>query len=566
MEGTGLILDLAIAFGAALVGGLIARLLKQPALLGYLIAGIVIGPYALGLIQRTDNIQILATIGVVLLLFTLGIEFSLQELRRIRNVAILGGIAQIAATTALGIFVGRALLGQGLYESIAFGFMIALSSTMVVIGMLVSRGESNSVHGRVMIGILLLQDIAAAFAMFILPVLGTGDGNLLPVLGLALFKAVVFVALVLVAGIWLIPRVLRRVALRQSRELFIISVAVLALGGAFAAYYFGLSAALGAFAIGLMISESDFAHQALGDMVPLRDLFAALFFVSIGVLIDLSFLAANIVPLLILVATIVLGKFAILSAITRSFGYRGKTVPLVGAGMVQVGEFSFVLARLGLGAGIIAERSYSMILGAALITIVITPFIFALTTRLSVRQKVEAVRVAGGGEELPGAPPQGSSKHVIICGHGRVGSNVARILTQLNIPCVVTDLDPKTISELREQEIPCIYGDAGNQKVLYQAGVKDAAALVLAIPDPVAIRLAFDNTRRISPNLDIIARVHSDSEFELLKNKGISEAVRPETEAALEIVRHILCRLNIPETTVEEVIANERKHAPCELQ
>jgi CPA2 family monovalent cation:H+ antiporter-2 len=398
--------------------------------------------------------------------------------------------------------------------------------------------------------------------MFILPVLGTGDGNLLPVLGVALLKAGVFVALILVAGIWLIPRLLRRVALRQSRELFVISVAALALGGAFAAYYFGLSAALGAFAIGIMMSESDFAHQVLGDMVPLRDLFAALFFVSIGMLIDLSFLAANIVPLLILVAAIVLGKFAILSAITRSFGYRGKIVPLVGAGMVQVGEFSFVLAQLGLEAGVITGYTYSIILGAALITIVLTPFVFTLTSRLSMRQRAEAVQLAGGGEEQQAVAPPALSKHVIICGHGRVGSHVARILTQLNVPCVVTDLDPKTISELREQEIPCIYGDAGNQKVLYEAGVKDAAALVLAIPDPVAIRLAFDHAKRMNPRLDVVVRVHSNSQFELLKKKGVSEAVRPETEAGLEIVRHILCRLNIPENTVEEVIANERKTCP----
>jgi len=561
MEETGLILNLAIAFGAALVGGLIARLLKQPALLGYLIAGIVIGPRALGLIESTANIQLLASIGVVLLLFTLGIEFSLQELRRIRNVAIFGGIAQIAATTALGIYVGIALLGQGLYEAIAFGFMIALSSTMVVIGMLVGRGESNSMHGRVMIGMLLLQDIAAAFAMFILPVLGTDDSNLLPVLSVALLKAVVFVALVLVAGIWLIPRLLRRVALRQSRELFVISVAVLALGGAFAAYYFGLSAALGAFAIGLMISESDFAHQALGDMVPLRDLFAALFFVSIGMLIDLSFLTANIIPLLILVAAIVLGKFAIFSAMTRSFGYRGKTVPLVAAGMVQVGEFSFVLAQLGLGSGVITGYTYSMILGAALITIVLTPFVFALTSRICTRRRVTMKITTEFKEKLAMIPPS-LTNHVIICGHGRVGSKVAQILNQLKILCVVTDLDPKTISELREQDIPYIYGDAGNPRVLHEAGIKDAATLVLAIPDPVAIRLAFDHARRMNPNLDIIARVHSDSEFELLKKKGISEVVRPETEAGLEIVRHILCRLNIPETTVEGVIANERKACP----
>ena len=562
MEEASLIIDLAIAFGVALAGGAIARLLKLPALLGYLLAGIAIGPYALGWIQGTDEIQTLATIGVVLLLFTLGIEFSLHELKRIKNVAIFGGIAQIAASTALGTFVGKVILGQSLYEAIAFGFMIALSSTMVVIGMLVSRGESNSVHGRVMIGILLLQDIAAAFAMFILPVLGTGDGSLLPVLGIAFLKAGVFIALVIVAGIWLIPRILRRIALRQSRELFVILVAALALGGAFAAYYFGLSAALGAFAIGLMMSESDFAHQALGGMVPLRDLFAALFFVSIGMFIDLSFLAANIVPLLILVATIILGKFAILFAITWLFGYRGKTVPLVGAGMTQVGEFSFVLAQLGLSAGVITMHSYSMILGSAVITIVLTPFIFALVSKLVVKQKSEVMQVTSGVKEQPGITPPALSGHVVICGHGRVGSNVARILTQLNIPYVVTDLDPKTISELKKKEIPCVYGDAGNQRVLHEAGIKDAITLVLAVPDPVSIRLAFDHARRINPNLDIIARSHSSYESESLLKKGVSETVQPETEAGIEIVRHILCRLKIPQETAEQVISSERKTCP----
>ena len=562
MEESRLIIDLALAFGAALAGGLIARLLKLPALLGYLLAGIVIGPYSLGLMQSTDDIQILATIGVVLLLFTLGIEFSFRELKRVRNISIFGGIAQIAATTSLGVIVGVFLLGQSIYEAVAFGFMIALSSTMVVIGMLVSRGESNSVHGRVMIGILLLQDIAAAFAMFILPVLGTGNESLLPVLGVAFLKAGAFIALVVVAGIWLIPRILKRVALRQSRELFVIMVAALALGGAFAAYYFGLSAALGAFAIGLMISESEFAHQALGDMVPLRDLFSALFFVSIGMLIDLSFLVANIAPLLILVAVIVLGKFAILSGITRSFGYRGKTVPLVGAGMTQVGEFSFVLAQLGLSAGIITTYSYSMILGSAVITIVLTPFIFALASKLVVRQNLEVMQVASGTEKQFNIDHPTLSDHIVICGYGRVGSNVARILSQLNIPYLITDLDPKTISELQDKEIPSVYGDAGNQKVLSEAGVKDAKVLVLAIPDQVAIRLAFDHARRINPNLDIIARAHSNSESEFLQKKGVSEAVQPETEAGIEIVRHILCRLKVSPDIAEQVISSERKTCP----
>jgi CPA2 family monovalent cation:H+ antiporter-2 len=530
-------------------------------ILGYLIAGVVIGPYVLGSVQNADDIQILATIGVVLLLFTLGIDFSFRELKRIKNIAILGGIAQIVATTILGIFVAMFLLGQSLREAIVFGFLISLSSTMVVIGMLVDRGEANSVHGRVMIGILLLQDVVAAFAMFILPALGAGNENLLPTLGIAFLKAGAFIALVLVAGIWLIPRILKRVALRQSRELFVVAIAALCLGGAFAAYYFGLSAALGAFAIGLMVSESDFAHQALGDMVPLRDLFAALFFVSIGMLINLPFLAANVIPLLVLVAAIVLGKFTICSGVTRVFGYRGKTVPLVGAGMIQVGEFSFVLAELCLGAGVITEYIYSMILGSAVITIVLTPFVFALTSKICVKRR-EVVPVAAGGKQQLAIRSSALTSHVVICGHGRVGSNVARILTGLAIPYVVTDLDPKTISELREREIPCVYGDAGNQKVLYEAGIEDATSLILAIPDPVAVRLALDHARRINPKLDIIARAHSDSELEFLQMKGVSEVVRPETEAGIEIVRHILCRLGMPEAKVEEIIAGQRKICP----
>jgi CPA2 family monovalent cation:H+ antiporter-2 len=397
--------------------------------------------------------------------------------------------------------------------------------------------------------------------MFILPTLGAGNGSLLPILGIAFAKAGAFIALVLVAGIWLIPRLLKRVALRQSRELFILGIAALCLGGAFGAYYFGLSAALGAFAIGLMVSQSDFAHQALGDMVPLRDLFAALFFVSIGMLIDLHFLAANIIPLLILVAAIVLGKFAICSGVTHIFGYRGKTVPLVGAGMIQVGEFSFVLAQLCLETGVITTYIYSMILGSALITIVLTPFVFALTSKLCVRRR-EATQVAIGAKEQLAVEAPNLTKHAVICGHGRVGSSVTGILSQLTIPYIVVDLDPKTISELREKGIPCIYGDAGNQKVLYEAGVEDAATLVLAIPDPVAVRLALDHARRINPDLDVIARANSDSELEFLQSKGVSEVVQPETEAGIEIVRHILCRLGMPEAKVVEVIASQREICP----
>ena len=557
MEEIGLILSLAIAFGAALIGGVVARLLKQPPILGYLIAGIAIGPYLLGLIQDTGSIQILATIGVVLLLFTLGIEFSFKELKRVQGVAIFGGLAQVTVTAIVGTFIGILLLKQTINQAIVFGSLLAFSSTMVVIGMLIDKGEANSVHGKVMIGILLLQDIVAAFAMFILPTLGVEEGGLSPIIGIAFLKAGIFIAIVIIAGIWLIPRLLRRVALHQSRELFILSISALCLGGAFGAYYFGLSAALGAFVIGLMVSESDFAHQALGDMVPLRDLFAALFFVSVGMLIDLHFLASHIVTLLILSGAIIVVKFTISAGLTRAFGYRGKTPFLVGIGLVQIGEFSFVLAQLCLDAGVITGDIYSTILGSAVITIVFTPLLFTLLSRICTKRR-EQIQITGQFQEQVKEKGLKFTKHVIVCGHGRVGHNVAHILGELNILYVVVELDPKTISDLRAQGIPCVYGDAGNIMVLTEAGIHNADVLVLAIHDPIAIRLALDHARRINPGLDIIARAHSTSELEFLQRKNVSEVVWPETEASIEIARHVLCFLNIPMATIENIVAQQR--------
>jgi len=558
-----LIRNIAIVAGAALAAGLAARFLKQSAIIGYLLAGVAIGPHALGLIEESDEIRVLATIGVVLLLFTLGVKLSLREIMRLKNVAIWGGLFQLLVTTGLGIGVA-ALLGWSLREAVTFGFVIALSSTMVVIGMLTYRGELESVHGRVMIGILLMQDIAAAFMMFILPALGDSGENLPTTLGLAILKAGVFLVLVLLLGAWVVPRFIRRVAGQGSRELFILSSAVLCFGGAFGAYYFGLSAALGAFAVGLLISESDFAHQVLGDMTPLRDIFSAIFFVSVGMLIDLPFMAENMTTVIVIVLTIVLGKFLICSATARLFGYTGKTIPLVGAGMIQIGEFSFVLAELGLEEGVISEDIYGLILASAMISIILTPFIYSLTANLSTRM-IQLGRL----KPLMAANPQQAvdevakiHNHVVICGHGRVGGTVAQMLRQLEIPHLVIDLDPTVISNLRAQGIPCIYGDAGNREVLSNAGLKEASLLLIAMPDPIAARLTLDHVLRINPQLDVVARVHSDFELDFLKGRGASELVQPELEASIELVRHTMCRLGLPQDKVQEFIDNWRRTCP----
>ncbi len=539
--------------------------MKQSAIIGYLLAGIAIGPYALGLIPESETIRVLATIGVVLLLFTLGVKFSLREMIRVKKIAIGGGIFQLLLTTGLGIGLAT-LLGWSLHEAVAFGFLIAISSTMVVIGMLTDRGELETVHGRVMIGILLMQDIAAAFMMFILPALGGYGKNLPVILGLAALKAGLFLALVLLLGAWVVPRFIRRVAGRGPRELFIISSAVLCFAGAFGAYYFGLSAALGAFAVGLLISESEFAHQVLGDMIPLRDIFAALFFVSVGMLIDLPFMAGNIITIILLVVAIVLGKFLICSATALFFGYRGKTIPLVGAGMIQIGEFSFVLAELVLGAGVISEQLYSLILASALVSIILTPLFYNLITSLSIR----LIRARGlrplAAADVPKSVARVAkiSGHVVICGHGRVGGNTARMLRQLKIPHLVIDLDPAVISSLRDQGTPCIYGDAGNQEVLSKAGLKEAALLLIAMPDPQATRLTLDHARRLNPQLDVVARAHSDFELDFLRGRGASELVQPELEASIELVRHTLCRLGLPEDKVQDLILNLRRTNPIQ--
>lgn len=558
-----LIRNIAIVASAALAGGLAARFLKQSTIIGYLVAGVVIGPHALGLIEQSDEIRVLATIGVVLLLFTLGVKLSLREIMRLKNMAIWGGLFQLLATTGLGVGVAT-LFGWSLHQAVTFGFLIALSSTMVVIGMLTYRGELDSVHGRVMIGILLVQDIAAAFMMFILPALGGSAENLPATLGLAALKGGLFLAVVLLLGAWVVPRFIRRVAGQGSRELFILSSAVLCFAGAFGAYHFGLSAALGAFAVGLVISGSDFAHQVLGDMAPLREIFSAIFFVSVGMLIDLPFMAGNMPTVMAIVLTIVLGKFVICSATARLFGYTGKTILLIGAGMIQIGEFSFVLAELGLEEGVISEHIYSLILASALISIVLTPLIYSLATNLSTKwiqarwlRLLTAVNTPQSVGEVAKI-----SGHVVVCGHGRAGSTIAQMLRQLEIPHLVIDLDPAVISSLRDQGIPCIYGDAGNREVLSQAGLREAAILLIAMPDPVSARLALDHARRINPQLDVVARIHSDLEGDFLRKGGASELVRPELEASIELVRHTLCRLGRPEDEVQDFISKWRRACP----
>jgi CPA2 family monovalent cation:H+ antiporter-2 len=560
MEELGVGLDLIIVLAVAIAGGMLARRLRLPIILGYLIGGIAIGPYGFGLVHDLETIHTLATIGVILLLFTLGLEFSLSELKRVGKVAILGGIAQILLTAAVGLALGK-LLGWVMLEAIFFGFLIALSSTMVVLKTLMERGELDSGYGRVMIGILLVQDLSLVPLMIILPAMGGVDGEFWLPLGIAILKAVAFIAVMLALGMWGLPWLLGRVARGRSRELFLLTVVTLCLAAALGAYFFGLSAAVGAFIAGLLISQSAFAHQALADIVPLRDTFGALFFVSLGMLADPDFVVENIAVIAVVVIVIIVAKFIICALIPWFFGYSFKTALFVGMGLIQIGEFSFVLAGMGTEADIISSYIYSLTLTSAIITMLLTPFALSfapfLYRRLSQGERLGrlvARRLDLGWQ----SEQQQLSGHAVICGHGRIGSSLARILERRDFSYLVIDLDPQVISRLHARGISCVYGDASNSEILARAQLGKARVLICTFPDFMAVELTTRNALRINPKLDIVARVHRDADAELLKGIGVSEIVRPEFEASLEITRHTLHRFGLTNLEIQYILSGLR--------
>jgi CPA2 family monovalent cation:H+ antiporter-2 len=561
VEGLHIGFDLLVVLVTAIVGGMLARWLRLPIILGYLVGGIAIGPYGFGLVHDTATIDALATIGVVLLLFTIGLEFSLKEVLRMGKVAVLGGIAQIVLTTAVGLGLGR-LVGLSMLGTVFFGFIIALSSTMVVLKLLMERGEIDTTHGRIMLGILLVQDLSVVPMMVIMPAVGGGAGEMWASLGLAALKAVGFIGIMLALGVWGLPWFLKKVAGQRSRELFLLTVVVLCLAAAFGTYVFGLSAAFGAFAAGLLISQSGYARQAFADILPLRDTFAALFFVSLGMLANLHFVSDNMAIVAVVVVVILVAKFIICSFITWLFGYSHRTVLMVGTGLIQIGEFSFILAMMGVESGILSERLYSLTIAAAIITMLLTPFVMSLASvvyrRLSQREwfaQVLARRVDPDWQDQA----LELSRHAVICGYGDIGQRVAMVLERQKFSYLVIELDPQIISRLRARGIPCIYGDASNPEILAHAHLDKARVLVCAIPDYVAVELTARNALRINPKLDIVARVRRDADAKLLKDIGVAELVLPLFEGSLEVIRHTLHRFGLSSTEIQYILTGIRE-------
>lgn len=556
--------DIALILVAALLGGLVARRLGLPLILGYIVAGVAVGPNTGGpTVSSVHDIELLAEIGVALLLFTIGLHFSLDELVPVRRVALFGTAAQMALTIAFGYGLGR-LLGFGWQEAAWFGALLSLSSTAVVLKSLSEQGVMGTLSSRVIIGMLVAQDLAVVPLIIVLPELGSlGQG--LSELGVAALRAAAFVAVMVVFGRRVLPWLMARVAAWNSRELFLISVVAIGLGVGYATYLFGLSFAFGAFVAGLVLSQSDYSHQALADVEPLRDVFAMLFFVSVGMLLDPAFLIQNAGTVALVVALVFAVKGLVFAGVVRAFGY-GNIIPFaVGLGLFQVGEFSFVIARVGVEEGAISESNYSIVLSTAVITMSLTPFAMRLAPLLYGRWRERFPKEAMSTFNFP---ERGLGDHVVIAGYGRVGSFVARLLARLDQPFVVVDPNPARADEARDSSYPVVYGDAGAEPVLEAAGVRRARLVIVTVPDPVGARLVVERVRSINPNVHVVARTTTVEQLGELGRLGVYEAVHPESEAGLELGRQALSHLDVPAGDIQRFADEVRRelYAPITRQ
>ncbi len=552
--------EIFLVVAVALAGGALAHYLRLPVIVGYLAAGLLIGPYTPGLVGDPDRLEITADVGVAALMFALGVQFSFRELAGMGRLFVIGGSAQILVTMALGLALGPALgLDHG--AALYLGALMALSSTMVALKILDSRGELRILHGRAAVGILIVQDLAVLPLMIALPVAtGAGDGGLAS-LGVALGKAALLLIATYVLGTRLVPWLLFRVAATNSRELFVLAVISLAVGLAAASYFVGLSPAFGAFLAGLVVSESEFSYRTLAEVLPFRDVFATVFFVAMGMLIDPAFIADNAGSVALVAAGLIVGKFLIVLVVVRAAGLRGQTPFMTALILAQAGEFSFILAEVGVDEGVIDSDLNSTFLAAALVSIVVNGLLLRLAPAI-----VLALRHLPGGDALLTVPVRAYvgeeaerlRRHVVICGYGASGRELAEAVERRGFKYLVVETNPFVIRELRRDGTPCIYGDASQADVLEQCRLESAQVLAVTITQLVTARLAVANARRINPDLDVVARGTGPESHAILREAGATAVVHPEFEAGLEFVRHTLHRYGIDSTQISGLLGRRR--------
>ena len=528
----------------------ICHRLKIPTIVGFMLVGVVFGPHGLGAVREIEAVTVLADIGVALLLFVIGLEFSLQRLVTLKRLLFLGGGLQVVITVAVATVI-ILLTGRKAQEAVFVGFLLALSSTALVLRGYQERSEMEAPHGRVALGVLLFQDLCIIPMMILIPVLAGTEGVSGVGIGLALGKALVAIIVIILAARLLVPFLLRHVVRLQSSEVFILSAALIIFGSSWLTAQLGLSIAIGAFIAGLVLSESDYSHQIAADFLPFRDLFISLFFVSIGMLLSAGQLWDNLPRVLIVVTLLIAIKVLITGGVVRLLGYPTRVAVLSGMGLAQVGEFSFVLAKEALGLNLLAPADYQVFLGAAILSMAATPFLIGMAPRIAFK----------GTDFIPDdmeEKKEALEGHVIIVGYGLSARNLSRVLRIVQIPHVAIELNATIADAARERGEPVTYGDATRREMLLTAGIEKARVVVVAISDPVATRHTVVVARQTNPNLQIIVRTRYVREHDDLIRMGANQVIPEEFETSIQISYKVLEQFEVPPDQIHRMIEEVR--------
>jgi monovalent cation:H+ antiporter-2, CPA2 family len=551
--------DIVIILGLSVAVILLFQRIKLPTILGFLITGIIAGPYVLSLITAEHEVEMLAEIGVILLLFIIGLEFSLKSLAQIKRAVLLGGTLQVGGTILL-VTIIVVSFGRSLPEGIFFGFLFSLSSTAIVLKLLQENGEINSPHGKVALAILIFQDIIVVPMMLFTPLIaGEAENIWFSLLGLAV-KGVLIIAFVIVSARKLVPELLYLVVKTKSQEIFILTIVVICFAVAWLTSTIGLSLALGAFLAGLIISESEYSHQATSNILPFREIFTSFFFVSIGMLLDVSFLWEHLGIILILVLATFLLKGAIASLATLILGYTPRTVVLAGLSLFQVGEFAFILSLSGIQAQILDPTLYQYFLSVSILTMAITPFVFRFAHPLAnsfvkayLPKKIfDRIKTTKADKKNIPTEAHNLEGHIIIIGFGINGHNLAKAAKEAHIPYLIIELNAETVLNEKQKGEPILYGDAVHQNILVHANIHKAKVAVIAISDPVATKRIIASIRSITHKVFLIVRTRFVNEMDENIKLGADEVIPEEFETSIEIFTRVLSKYLVPKKEIEK--------------
>jgi CPA2 family monovalent cation:H+ antiporter-2 len=557
MEQVGFLGDLIIIFFMSAVVVYVFDRVKIPVIVGFLVSGVALGPHGLSLIHDIKTVEQLAEIGVVLLLFSVGLEFSLAKIFKMRQIVFIGGSIQVALTVATAGLIAWFFTGKG-GVSIFIGFLVALSSTAVVLKVLANRAELNSLHGQSIVGLLIFQDLCAVPMMLFTPVLAGQDVSVSVLLYLV-FKAVFLLVVVVAAAEYVVPHILYHAVNTRIRELFIMVILLMCLGTAYITFEAGLSLALGAFIAGMMISDSDYSHQVVAEILPFKDIFNSLFFVSIGMLMDLHYVMANFPLVLAATLGIILIKAPIAAIPPLILKYPARLAIITGVSLSQVGEFSFVLAGVGIKSGMELGGIYQLFLASAVVTMAVTPFMMSggpLIANAVLRYfpRIRLDRALDDGGKYPPI-----KDHVVIIGYGLNGRRLAKVLKATGIPYNILDMNPAAVREGAKLGEPIHYGDATREHVLSHISAEKARVMVVATSDASSERRLVSVARHLSPTLHIIVRTRYVREIEPLMALGANEVIPEEFETSIEIFAHVLQTYDVPFNVIMDEVSNARE-------